>query len=104
MREPVVEQVVVVVAGDDQNLGVAGGLGQVREERGGELERLAQRPVAQLDDVAEQDHSVGSLGRLEQRRSEALAAQQVVVGARAEVQVGDDQGSHRRPILAAVPG
>ncbi len=87
---------VVVVARDDQHLGLPGGFGERGEERRRQRQCVGQRPVAQLDHVAEQDHAVGARGRLEQRPAKALVAQQVAVGAGAEVEVGGDQGSHSR--------
>ena len=69
------------------------------------LERLGQRPLAQLDDVAEQDDPVGARERLEQdvagsrgRRSRSTS----VPGA--EVQVGERSGSARPQSSQAARG
>ena len=65
------------------------------------LERAARRPVAQLEDVAEQDEPVD--GRQPLGRTPAGAAR---AGrrphARAQVQVGDDEGAHGARLTCAV--
>ena len=61
-------------------------------------ERLAERAVAELDDVAEQDDPLGvDALDLEQPLPHRRPAQDVVPGAGAEVEVGDqDGGGHQR--------
>jgi crotonobetainyl-CoA:carnitine CoA-transferase CaiB-like acyl-CoA transferase len=61
--------------------------------------------VAQLERVAEQDEPVRAGDLREQRRAGVLAAQDIHARVPAEVQVGDDEGPHRRARLssAAVP-
>ena len=95
-----------MVAGDEHHLGVRAERPADRREhgtRGGE--RLAQRPVAQLEGVAEQDEPAGAVEAREQRFARGRAAQDVDAVARAEVQVGDDEGPHgpRQATVSAVP-
>ena len=97
--EPGLDEMMVVVAGDDDQLPFGHGLGQLAQKWLGERERLIDRAVAQLDQIAEQDDAVARFERLEQRRAKRRAAQQVAASAGAEMKVGDDDGAHR-PILA----
>ena len=90
---------VVVVAGHDYDLGVRRRLGERGEEGLGQLEYLGERALAQLDDVPQKDQAIRLRRRLEQHVAHGRAAQEVDVGAGAEVKVGDDQGPHA-PILA----
>ena len=53
--EPGAEQSVVVVAGDEHDVTVRECLPTASKKLAGLAERLADRTVAQLDDVAEQD-------------------------------------------------
>ena len=91
----------VVVAGNDHDL--ARGAERVTEldqEVAPGCKRLAQRRVAQLEHVAEQDHAVDAVERREQRRPQLRAAHQVGPLARTEVQIRDDEGAQwpvRRP-------
>ena len=64
--EPRLDQVMVVVAGDDDQLAVRHRLAQRGDHRRRGLEHLGQRAVAQLEHVAEQDEPVDSVERLEQ--------------------------------------
>jgi hypothetical protein len=95
---------VVVIAGHQHDLGRRGGArvpirpgaprergAESLEERPRVRERVAQRPLAQLDGVAEQDDPLDPVERLEQRRAQLLAPQQVVARASAEVEIGDDE-------------
>ena len=59
-----------------------------------ELEHSRQREVAQLEHVAEQDEPVGGGDLLEQGGADRRVADEVLAGAAAEVQVGDDRGAH----------
>src|SRR5206468_3399669 len=61
------------------------------EERLARSQRLADRAVAELEDVAEEHEAVGAVQRLEQRRAHLGLAQDGGASAPAEVQVGDDQ-------------
>ncbi len=53
------------------------------------------RGLAQLEAVAEDHEAVDVVERLEQRLAQVGAAQQVGALGAAEVQIGDDEGSHR---------
>jgi hypothetical protein len=87
---------VVVVAGRDHQLPLPGrcptgqGTAEILEEGAGDGERVAYRPVAQLEHVAEQHHSLHVGDHVEQRPAQLLAPQQVGPRAAAEMQVGDD--------------
>jgi hypothetical protein len=63
LLEPVREQVVVVIAGDHDQPRPAGRFGKLGEEGARDRERLAERPVAELDHVAQENHLVGCLQR-----------------------------------------
>ena len=94
--EPRAGQAVVVVAGQEHDLGAARqGAADGREDGARGAHRDARGAVAQLQDVAEEDEAVGAPGalheRLEQRR---VAAQDVGAGRCAEMQVADDEGAH----------
>ena len=94
--DPAGHQPVVVVAGGQQQLAVgAERPPDVLEERAGDLDRVAVRPVAQLEPVAEDHEPVDAVAA---PRTSALAdlgpPQHVGLRARADVQVGDDQGPH----------
>ena len=82
--------------GDEHDLGVAAERrADRREDRRATRERLARRAVAQLEHVAEQDEAVDALRAARAARRARLGpAQDVDAGARAEVQVGDDEGPH----------
>ena len=76
--EPAAQQRMVVVAGYDDDLADDGG--ELAQHRLGRGQRLAQRPVPQLERVAEQ-HEPVELGQpRHQRRSLAVAAQHVLPG------------------------
>jgi hypothetical protein len=49
--------------------------------------------MAQLQHVAEQNQPLGSFERVEERRPQVRAAQQVDAILRAEVEVADDEGA-----------
>ncbi len=59
--EPLLEQVMVVIAGDDHQWRIADRRRELGEEGAGPIERRGQRAIAQLDGVAEQDHAVHAL-------------------------------------------
>jgi hypothetical protein len=61
----------------------------------GHLHRLRRAAFEQLDDVAEQHEAIDARERLEQGLERPRAAQHVALQARAEVEVGDDEGPHR---------
>ena len=83
-----------MVARDEHDLGVAERRPDRLEHRPRRGERLAQRPVAQLERVAEQHEAVDAVQALQQRAARGGPAQDVDAGARAEVEVGDDEGAH----------
>ena len=64
------------------------------EELAGFEQRFAERAVAELDDVAEEDDPLGidPLDGLEQPLAHRRPAQDVVPGSGAEVEVGDEDG------------
>ncbi len=88
---------VVVVARDELDLLWAQGLAEGGEHGFGSGDRLPQRPVAQLEGVAEQDEPVGLRRGLLQRGERCGAPQRVRAGSGAEVQVADDEGAHPAP-------
>jgi hypothetical protein len=86
---------VVVIAGDDHDLPIrTERLTQRSEYRLGRLQRFARRAVAKLQQITQHDQPVDSLQRADQRVQRARTAQDIDVAARAEVQIGDDQGAH----------
>ena len=86
----------VVVAGHEHDLRVRA---QRLPDRGEDLlrgvERLGHRAVAQLERVAQDHQPVGARELGQQRLARRGVAQDVGLGAAAEVQVGDDEGPHR---------
>jgi hypothetical protein len=64
---------------------------EIGEEGLRTAERLADRAVAQLEQVAVEHQAVDGGHRREQRRADGLARQHVGARAPAEVQVGDDE-------------
>ena len=79
--EPRGDQPVVVVAGHEHDLGVAERLADRREHRLGGGERVARRPVAQLERVAEQDEPVdAAAGGSSSASSAGRATQDVDAG------------------------
>ena len=93
--DPAGDEPVVVVAGEHQQLAAGAerraGLG---EERRRELGGVAVRRLAQLEPVAEDHEPVDPVERLDQRRAQLGAPQQVLAARRADVQVGDDERPH----------
>ena len=65
---------------------------------------MRRAPLGQLDDVAEQHEPLGALERAQQRLEGAGAAQDVALEARAEVEIRDDEGPHRRDDVTWVSG
>jgi pimeloyl-ACP methyl ester carboxylesterase len=91
-------QTVVVVAGDEDRRAPGHRFSKLLEERLGCVERGGEWQFAQLDDVAEQDEPVGAGELVEQDAADRGVAQQILAEAVAQVQVGDDRGSHRREL------
>jgi len=87
-------EAVVVIAGDEDDLSPGQRLAELPEERAGAGEGDAERQVAQLDRVAEQDEAVGAGDLLEEGSAHARLAQHVVPAGTAEVEVGDDRRPH----------
>ena len=95
--EPGAEEAVIVVAGDEDHLAARERIADRLEEGAGAGQRLAERTIAELDRVAEQDQAVrlDRGERLEQSLPHRRAPQHVAAGLGAEVQVGDqDRGRH----------
>jgi hypothetical protein len=84
----------VVVAGGDDDLDLADRRAELGEEGEGELQRRAERPLAQLDDVPEQDQALGAAQLLEQDRADLGVAEHVAAARDAQVQVGDNRRLH----------
>ncbi len=99
--EPGLDQVMVVVAGDDDQLAAGEGRAELGDHRLGDLEHLRERPIAKLEHVAEQHQAVDAGDRLDQPRPESLAAQEVRAAAEPEMEVGDDRGDHGAIVAAA---
>jgi hypothetical protein len=79
---------VIVVAGHDQHFAIsAQRIAQLSQHRLGAGEDPAQRPVAHLEHVAQQDQSVDPSERVQQCRSLGSVAQHVDAAEPAEVQV-----------------
>ena len=64
------------------------------QQRAGRRQRFVHRAVAQLQQVAGHDQLVGDVHGSQQGRPRAIGAQDVDSRARAQVQVGDDEGAH----------
>ena len=93
--DPARGEPVVVVAGRHDQLALRPErAADVGEERRRDLDRVAVRGLAQLERVAEDHEPVDLAERLQQRRAQVRAAQQVVALGLAEVQVGDDERPH----------
>ena len=101
LLEPRLDQAMVVVARDHDHLGVADRLADRGQHRAGALQGLRHRPVAELDDVAEQHEPVDVCELGEEEVAHVGTAQQVDLAARAEMEVGDDRGAHRRILSRA---
>ena len=99
--EPRLDQVVVVVARDHDHLASRERLAERRQRRGRAVEHLAQRAVAKLEHVAEQDQPVGAGELGAQTLAESLAAQQIGAAAEPEMEVGDDRRAHGAIVAAA---
>jgi hypothetical protein len=79
---------VIVVAGDDQHFAIAAQrAAQLSEHRLGAAEGGPERPVAQLENVAEQHEPVDSSKGIQERRSVRPQAQDVGSAEPAQVQV-----------------
>ena len=93
--EPRRDQAVVVVAGDEHDLGVGRAPPPTASSTGRAAASASRSgPVAQLERVAEQHEAVDAVQALQQRAARGGPAQDVDAGARAEVEVGDDEGAH----------
>ena len=92
--EPGAEQAMVVVAGNEDDVPAGERRADGAEELAGFEQRLAERAVAELDDVAEEDDPLGvdPLDGLEQPLAHRRPAQDVVPGSGAEMEVGDEDG------------
>jgi hypothetical protein len=77
----------VVIAGDDHDLAPRKGTPKLFEERPGSREGVAPGPVAQLQDIAEQDKPVNVGKRLDESSARPRAAQDVGAGGGPEVEI-----------------
>ena len=88
-----------MVAGNHHHPAVADHGAELVEERTRDLDRGRERHIAQLDDVAQQDHLVGTLELGPELLPEFGPAQQVDPAARGEVDVGEqDSRSHNHQL------
>jgi hypothetical protein len=92
--EPGRDERVVVVARDEHDLLGPQRLAERREDGLRRGERVAHRPVAQLERIAQQHEPVRAGDRLLQRGERAGTPQGVRVRRCPEVQVADDEGAH----------
>src|ERR1035438_586490 len=92
-----------MVTGGDDELAPSERTAEVLEERSRGGHGIAERPVAQLEYVAEQDQAIDIGKRRQQRSTQVLAAQHVRTGGAAQVQVGDDQRAHGSADNRAAP-
>ncbi len=83
-----------MVAGDQHDGTAPHRLAQLFEEGPSALKRRGERRLAQLQHVAEQDHPLRRGELVQQNAADLGIAQQVLAEGAAEVQVGDDRGSH----------
>jgi hypothetical protein len=89
---------VVVVAGQQHDLALlAEPLRGVAQEALGDRRRVAVRGLAQLEEVAQQHEPPTRLQVLEQRGAHVRALGERLLAARAEMQVGHDEGAHAGP-------
>ena len=88
--EPGAEQAVVVVAGDEHDLAARERLADRLEEGAGAGQRLAERTVAELDRVAEQDEPVASTA------ANASSNRSRIAGRRSTSQPDGRRGGGRR--------
>jgi hypothetical protein len=96
--EPRGHERVVVVAGQQHDLGVRGQRGADALEHGARrVDGVDERTVAQLEDVAEQDEPVDVAERGLQRCTRLRKAQHVGLRPAGEVQVGEDERPHAAP-------
>ena len=95
----------VVVAGDEHDVAAREYAADGLEELAGLAERLADRTVAKLDDVAEQDQPLGAgaIDCLEEPLPHRRPAQNVMARAGAEVEVGYQDGDGHRVWILATP-
>jgi hypothetical protein len=94
-----VDEVVVVVAGEeDEALAGQLGLDQV-EQAAGSVDGVVDRAEEEVEEVAEEDQLVDVLQRRRQPFEEELLGEQVAPGPGAEVGVGDDQRAASRRIF-----
>ena len=92
--EIAVDEVMVVVAGEeDQPLAAELGGDQV-EQAGGSIDCLANRAEEEVEEIAEEDQLVDAVEPGRQPLEEELLTQQVAPGPGPEVGVGDDQRPH----------
>ena len=85
-----------MVAGDDDDLALGTERGADLAQHGrGRAQRVADRSVAQLEHVPEEDQAVTFAHMFQQRRALGIPPQHVLAPAGPQVQVGDDQRAQR---------
>jgi hypothetical protein len=88
-----------VVSGHDRHPDRAPARRQRRSELAqrapGGSQRLAHRPLAQLQQITEQDEAVDAGESVDQRGADLGTPRQIALGARAQVQVGYDECAQR---------
>jgi hypothetical protein len=93
-RQPWLGQRVVVVAGHEQHAPAGERAAQLLEQGAAHLERVGERQLAQLEDVAEQHDALAAGDRLDQRTPHLGLARDVSLGMAAEVEVRYDGRPH----------
>jgi hypothetical protein len=84
-----VDEVVVVVAGEEDEAPAPQPLRDQRQQAGGGVDRVGDRAEEEVEEVTEQDHLVDPVEGGGQPIEEELLAEQVAAGPGAEVRVGD---------------
>ena len=92
--QPGGRKLMVVVPRDQRDPATGERLAKLLEERGRDRERLRKRPVPQLDRVAEQHHLICALEPAHQPRANLGPTQQIRPRARAQMEIGDQNGQH----------
>jgi hypothetical protein len=87
----------VVIACRDDQFAPVQGTPHLFEERSGRSHRLAHRPVAQLEHIAQENDPVDPVQRRQQRLAQLCPAQQIGGRVGSQMQVGEEQRRHCRP-------
>ena len=89
-----VDEVVVVVAGEEDEPAAGHLLRDQRQQPVGGVDRFLDRAEEEVEEVAEEDQLIDVVQRRRQPLERELLAQQVAPGPGTEVRVGDDQSAH----------